>query len=192
MSHTLNQAENALNALGPSPFPLTMGGASAAVEQAVNAMSKRDWLVCGPRFRIAAALRGCPPERLLDPADGAKPYKLAPSTLNPADRALHAVGLAMATNAPVLCILGEASVANGAMTEAMNVAQLSSAPVIFFCIQRNLKDSPVTQQSAASPIALAQAYGISAVQTDNIEIITHTIADARSAAKPFVLQFDLE
>ena len=192
MSQVLNQAEQSLNALSPSPFPLTMGAASTAVEHAVLAMSKRDWLVCGPRFRISAALRGCPPERLLQPNDGAKPYKLAPSTMHPADRALHAVGLAMATKTPVLCILGEASVANGALTEALNVAQLNTAPVLFFCVCRNLEHSPVTRQSAASPIALAQAYGISAVQTDDIEIISHTITKARTEAKPFVLQFDLE
>ena len=192
MSLELNKAEQALNALNPKPFPLSVGAAAAAVEAAVSAISKRDWLVCGPRFRVAASLRGCPPERLVDPSDGAKPYKLAPSTLHTADRALHAVGLAIATKNTVLCILGEASVASGAFTEALNIAQLNTAPVIFLCVHRNLDEAPVTRQSAASPIALAQAYGISAVQTDDIEILSHTISDVRAQAQPFVLQFDLE
>lgn len=192
MSLELKQAEQALNDLSPKPFPLFMGSAAAAVEVAVQSLSKRDWLVCGPRFRAAASLRGCPPERLLDPANGAKPYKLAPSTLHTADRALHAVGLAMASQGTVLCILGEASIANGLFSEALNMARLQEAPVIFLCFNRNLEAAPITVQSAASPIALAQAYGISAVQTGDIEILSQTISDARAQAQPFVLQFDLE
>lgn len=192
MSQRILTAEAELNALEPAPFPLMVGPAAAALETAVLALSSRDWLVCGPRFRVAAALRGCPPKRLCNPSDGAKPYKLAPSTLHTADRALHAVGLALGTQTPTLCILGEASIASGSFTEALNIAALNTVPVIFLCIQRSLDAAPVAQQSIASPLDIAQAYSISAVQTSNTEILSQTISEARAQAHPFVIQFDLE
>ena len=192
MSEEIQNLEADLNSLNPLPFPLSVGKASAALHAAVLAMNNRDWIVCGPRFRIAAALRGCPTERLKDPASGAKPYKLAPSTLHPADRALHAVGLAMGSQSPVLCVLGEASIASGHFTEALNVASLNNAPVIFLCFIRDLNGAPVARQSSASPNALAQAYSISTVQTNDIEILSEAISKARNESHPFVIQFDLE
>lgn len=192
MSEEIQNLEANLNALNPLPFPLSVGKAGTALEVAVLAMNNRDWLVCGPRFRVAVALRGCPPERLQDPSAGAKPYKLAPCTLHPADRALHAVGLAMGSESPVLCILGEASIASGNFTEALNIASLNNAMVIFLCFIRNLDGAPVARQSAASPTGLAQAYSISTVQTNDIEILSEAISKARNESHPCVIQFDLE
>jgi TPP-dependent pyruvate/acetoin dehydrogenase alpha subunit len=192
MIDALLEAEQKLNALGPLPFPLPLGASAPALAAAVMAMSKREWIVTGPRFRLAATLRGCPVERLVDPSTGAKPYKWAPSTLDVADRALHAVGLAISSKAPTLCVLGEASLANGAISEAFNVASLQAVPVLFLFITRTLDGAPVAKQSACTPISLAEAYGISSVQTQDIEILTQELKRARSQSNPFVIQFLLE
>ena len=110
-AHTLVAGEQALAALGPTPFHLPLGPLAPAVAGAFTAMPKGEWVVAGPRTRVGVVLRGCPPRRLTDPAQGARPYKLAPESHAPGSRALHAVGLALGSGKPVLCMLGLASAA---------------------------------------------------------------------------------
>ncbi|MEC8425653.1 MAG: hypothetical protein VX000_17825, partial [Myxococcota bacterium] len=61
----LADAEAALAALGPKPFPLPLGPLAPVVAGAFAGASKSDWVVCGPRERIGATLRGCTVERLV-------------------------------------------------------------------------------------------------------------------------------
>ena len=131
---TLLQAEQALAALEPKPFVVPLGRLAPVVEGAVTAMNRSDWLVTGFRERVGATLRGCPPERLIDLRAGARPYKLAPTSGAPGARALHAVGLAIASNEATLCLLGAASAASGHFYEALNAAALTGAPVIFVVV----------------------------------------------------------
>jgi 2-oxoisovalerate dehydrogenase E1 component alpha subunit len=163
MMATLQEAEARLQELGPIPFPLPLGSLAPIVEGGFRGMMKGDWIVPGPRERVGAVLRGCPPERLVHAHAGARPYKVAPASSAPGTRALHAVGLALASGAPVLCFLGLASAATGSFAEALNVAALTQAPVIFLVAVQPIDDTaPVGRQLAASPKALAAAYGIPA------------------------------
>ncbi|MCB9781066.1 MAG: hypothetical protein H6742_21025 [Alphaproteobacteria bacterium] len=158
---TLARAEAELAALGPLPFPLPLGPLAPAVAGMVTGMQTGDWLVLGPRERIGAVLRGCPVERLVDPARGARPYKLAPTTGRPGARALHAVGLALGSGRPVLCALGSASIASGALHEALNSAVLTGAPVLFVLLVQQLPDdAPVGRQLAGDVGAIAAAHGV--------------------------------
>ena len=157
----LARAEQALLALQPKPFPLPLGRLAPVVAGAFAGVQKGDWVVAGPRERIGAALRGCPVERLVDPAVGARPYKLAPVSGSPGARALHAVGLALACQRPVLCFLGLASVASGAAHEALNTAALTGAPVIFLHVAVPLSaEAPVGPQLAGDVAAIAAAHGV--------------------------------
>jgi 2-oxoisovalerate dehydrogenase E1 component alpha subunit len=178
---TLVEAEARLQDLGPVPFALPLGRLAPIVEGAFAGMKKSDWVVPGPRERIGAALRGCPPERLVHAHAGAKPYKVAPSSSAPGTRALHAVGLALADGAPVLCFLGMASAASGSFAEALNVAALSAAPVIFLVTVQRLDDSaPVGRQLAASPAAIAQAFGIANARVaGDVDSVRAAVAKAR-------------
>ncbi len=177
----LGEAEARLQALGPIPFALPLGRLAPIVEGAFTGMKKSDWIVPGPRERIGAVLRGCPPERLVHAHAGAKPYKVAPASSAPGSRALHAVGLALADNAPVLCILGMASAASGSFAEALNVAALAAAPVIFLVTVERLDDgAPVGRQLAASPATLAEAFGIA---TARIGADSETVRAAVAAAR---------
>ena len=176
----LSDAETRLQALGPVPFALPLGRLAPVVEGAFNGMKKSDWIVPGPRERIGAVLRGCPPERLVHAHAGAKPYKVAPASSAPGARALHAVGLALA-DGPVLCFLGMASAASGSFAEALNVAALSGAPVIFLVTVQQLDDAaPVGRQIAASPATLAEAFGIA---TARIGADSETVRAAVAAAR---------
>lgn len=175
----LAQAEAELTALGPKPFPLPLGRLAPVVAGAVAAMAKGDWIVAGPRERIGAVLRGCPVQRLVDPALGARPYRLAPVSGSPGSRALHAVGLALGCSRPVLCFLGMASVAAGATHEALNTAVLTGAPVIFLHVSQPLPDdAPVGRQLAGDPAAIAEAHGL---QVQRLELADTTDAAVDAA-----------
>ncbi|MFT5684591.1 MAG: TPP-dependent pyruvate/acetoin dehydrogenase alpha subunit [Myxococcota bacterium] len=176
----LAQAEAALAALSPLPFPMPLGRLAGVVEGGFTGVSKRSWVVAGPRERIGAILRGCPVERLVDPSVGARPYKLAPVSGAPGNRALHAVGLALGTGEPVLCFLGLASAASGALHEALNAAVLTGAPVIFLLTVTPIPDdAPINGQLAASPSALAAAHGL---QTARVAAVAEAVREAVSAA----------
>ena len=180
---SLKDADAAFISLNPQPFPLPLGPWAEIVEAAFLGMNKRDWVLPGPRARIGATLRGCPAERLIHPQAGAKPYKIGPSSMDPAARALHAVGLAMGSNQPTLVILGMAAEANGALTEAYNLCSLTGAVVVFVLIRQELKDdAPIGRQSAADPRKLAAAYGLN-TSTVSGSAVKKAVAKARESGK---------
>ena len=179
----LQAADAALSALGPQPFALPLGPLAPAVAGAFSAMSRGDWAFAGPRGRIGAALRGASPARLLDPAAGARPYKLAPISDAPGSRALHAVGAALASKRPTLCLLGPASVASGAFHEALNIGALTGAPAVFvLLLQEITDDAPVSRQLAADPVALASAHGWHTQSANPTEDAVHAAVSAARAA----------
>lgn len=190
MSSALQQAEEALAQLNPLPFPLPLGPLAGVVEGGFEGMSRRDWVVAGPRERVGASLRGCPVERLVDPQAGAKPYKLAPASVAPGNRALHAVGLALGSGGPVLCFLGLASAASGAFHEALNLAALTEAPVIFLVSVVELGEgAPVGVQLACDPAKLAETFGIDARRVPaTADAVREAVAAAREAGKPALIE----
>lgn len=194
MTAVLQQAEEALARLGPHPYPLPLGPRVGVVEGGFAAMSRRDWVVAGPRERIGAVLRGCPVERLVHPQAGAKPYKLAPVSMAPGNRALHAVGLAMGSGGPTLCFLGLASVASGAFHEALNLAALTAAPVIFLVTVPALGEgSPVGVQLACAPAELAATFGLASERVPaTAERVREAVSAARSSGRPTLIEALLE
>ncbi len=178
---TLVEAEARLAELSPKPFPLPLGPMAPVVEGGFSGMNKGDWVVGGMRERVGAVLRGCPTERLVDGRAGAKPYKVAPASEAPGTRALHAVGLAKASNKPVLCFLGMASAASGDFYEALNAAVLTQAPVIFLVTVQSLgDDAPVGAQLATTPAQIAEAFGL---PSSEVKAETKAVAKAVKAAR---------
>lgn len=191
---TVQEADAALLASSPSPFPLPVTGLEAVVVGALEGLSRGDWWVPGLRERAGAVLRGAPVERLVDGFRGARPYKVAPPTAAPALRALHAVGLAR-TGTPALVHLGIGSVSDGAFAEALNLAALTSAPVLFLVAVHPLDgDAPLAPQTAASPADLARAYGIRSVTVDGSKAgaVRDAVAEARASGAPTVILASLE
>jgi TPP-dependent pyruvate/acetoin dehydrogenase alpha subunit len=191
---TLAEAEARLAELSPLPYPLPLGALAPIVEGGFSGMNKGDWIVCGMRERIGAVLRGCPPERLIDGRAGARPYKLAPVSDAPGTRALHAVGLAMASGQPVLCMLGLASAATGDVYEALNTAVLTQAPVIFLVTVIDLgDDAPVGPQLSTTPAQIAAAFGIPTVTVGaHTDAVRDAVAAARKAGETTLIQATLE
>lgn len=172
----IRQADAALAERG-TPFPVPATGLEAVIAGAVTALGRGDWWVPGLRERVGAVLRDVPLERLYDGLRGARPYKVAPPTPSPALRALHAVGLGLSGEGTALVHLGIGSASDGAFHEALNLAALRSADVIFVVAVHALgDDAPVARQLATTPARLAEAFDIP------VEVVDGTDAEAVHAA----------
>lgn len=155
----LRSIEDSHGHTGPLPVPLT--GLEAILAGAIRALPEGSWWVPGLRERLGATLLGVPDDRLNSAFAGAAPYRVAPTSPSPANRALHAVGLAHGSGRHALVHLGVGSTADGAFAEALNLAALVGAKVLFVVAEYPLDDqAPVARQSAAGATALAQAYGL--------------------------------
>ena len=158
-------------------------------------MPKRCWIFPGSRARVGATLRGASVQRLANPLDGAKPYKIAPSSHHPARRALHAVGAAIHTQQPTLCILADAALAQGEWTQALNLAGKTQAPVIFLVLRFPLEnvDSPLSKQLYADLSSLCQSYRLAFLDAPpQEESIKKHIESACQSHTPTLIQIILE
>ena len=188
---TVREADARLGTLAPRPFVLPVGELAPVVAGAVAALGKGDWWVPGLRERTGAVLRGVPVERLTDGFAGARPYKVAAAGGSPALRALVAVGLACADRERgALVHLGIGSLADGAFHEALNLAALLRPTVLFVVAVHPLDGAaPLGRQLAASPLALAEAFGIAAVEVDGTKAadVHKAVKAARKAGGPHLI-----
>ena len=192
---TLEAAEQELALLDVQDITIPLLSWKPIVQAAFSAMPKRCWIFPGSRARIGATLRGVSVQRLANPLDGAKPYKIAPSSRHPARRALHAVGAALHTQQPTLCILADAALAQGALTQALNLAGKTQAPVIFLVVRFPLDnvDSPLSKQLYADLSSLCQSYHIAFSDAPpNEASIKEHIETACQSHTPTLIQTILE
>jgi pyruvate dehydrogenase E1 component alpha subunit len=191
---TLRAADVELSELGPQPFALPTTGLEQVIAGSVRGLSRGDWWLPGLRERVGAVLRDVPVTRLVDGFAGARPYRVAPPTPSPALRALHAVGLALShPDKATLVHLGIGSAADGAFYEALNLAALMGARVIFVVAVHPLEGAPVPKQTAAAPSALAEAAGVRTVRVSGLdaEAVLSAVAAARDAEGPTLIEASL-
>ena len=145
--------------------------------------------------RVGAVLRDAPLDRLVDGTAGAKPYKVAPPSTSPALRALAAVGIALAEPDRFTAVhLGIGSTADGAFHEALNLAALTGANVCFVVAVHPLGDgAPLGPQLAATPTALAKAFGIKTSKADGnkAKSVQSAVKKARKAGGPHLVEATL-
>jgi len=161
-----------------------VAGQEGAHIGAAFALHSDDWLV--PAFRETGALllRGIPIEQLLqfwggDERGSAFPRELRtlPISVPVGTHMLHAVGIGWAMKqrgekVAVLTIFGEGATSEGDFSEAMNIAGVFEAPVVFFCQNNQYAISvPYTKQTASCTVAQkALAYGMPGVQVDGNDV----------------------
>lgn len=188
-------AATALNSHGPGPLPVELRGMEALIVGGYLGVERLDWVVPGLRERVGAVLRGCPVERLANPQAGARPYRQAPISLDPAARMLHACGLAMANpDRAVLCFVGQGSAANGAFHEALNLAALHDLQVIFLAHVWDLgPGAPLARPVAGTLSAKALAFGVGASSVDGglVTEVLSAVADARAHGGPHLVEAHL-
>ena len=188
-------ADQALAAATPQPFPLPIAGLEAVVVGTVSALERGDWWVPGLRERVGAVLRDAPVERLVDGTTGARPYKVAPADTAPALRAAMGVGLALASPDRFTAVhLGIGSAADGAFHEALNLAALRKANLVFVVAVHPLgEDAPIGPQLATSPAKLARAFGLKTREVDgnSVQAVHDAVAAARKKGGPHLVQANL-
>jgi len=170
------------------PFAMPLGPLAPIVAGALAGLSRSDWWVPGHRERIGAVLRGLKAERLADPFAGSRPYRVAPSGTSAGLRALHAVGIAE-EGGRALVHLGEAALADGAFTEALNLAALRQVSVLFLLTRLPLDGAPVGPQFSGDVAALAAAYGIpcESLSDPSAEAVEATVARWRTQGGPLLV-----
>ena len=190
----LEQAEQELISLKPQPFYVPLGNWAPIVAGAFLGFSNRNWIFSSPRARVGGTLRGVSVQRLIKPSEGARPYKLAPSSFHPARRALQAVGSALVTQEPTLCILGDAALAHGEFFQALNLAGQQQCPVIFLLIRFPLDDNaPIALQQIAPLSDVARAHKISYNYAEpTTEAIEAAVQAASNRLSPTLIETTLE
>jgi 2-oxoisovalerate dehydrogenase E1 component alpha subunit len=183
-------------------------GQEASEIGAVSALRPQDWLFPTYRDSIAAVARGIDPVEVLallrgEWHSGYDPYanRVAPQCTPLATNTLHAVGLAHAArlkgeDSVALVMLGDGATSEGDTHEAMNIAAVWRAPVVFF-IQNNgyAISVPLAKQSAGPSLAhRAIGYGIRGVLVDGNDAaavyvaVTDAIRHASEGGGPVVIE----
>ncbi|MBX2796409.1 MAG: hypothetical protein KTR31_02030 [Myxococcales bacterium] len=191
----IREADEALAAAGAGPFHLPIGELLPVVAGTVAAIDPQDWWVPGLRERAGAIVRDVPVQRLVDGFVGAKPYRVCPPATPGPLRALTAVGLAVADRSRTTVVhLGIGSASDGALHEALNLAALLAAPVVFVVAAHPLDGpAPLGPQLATTPAKLAKSFGIKASTVDgsDAKAVQRAVRAARKSGGPALIEAQL-
>jgi pyruvate dehydrogenase E1 component alpha subunit len=160
-------------------------GQEAAQVGAVFALDHSDWMFPSYRETVATFARGVDIVEILALFSGSwhcayDPYahRVAPMTTPIATQALHATGLAMAARLrhdPIVALtfFGDGAASEGDAHEAMNMAGVYGAPVVFVVQNNQYAISvPVHMQTRASAIALrASGCGMPGIRVDGNDVL---------------------
>lgn len=183
-------------------------GQEACQVGAVTAMAERDWLFPTYRDSMAMVSRGINPVEVLtllrgDWHCGYDPYlhRTATQCTPLATNTLHAVGLAHAArlageDTVALVMLGDGATSEGDTHEALNIAAVWQAPVVFLVQNNGYAISvPLAKQTRARHLAdRGIGYGLPGVLIDgNDAAIVHTsvteaIERARGGGGPTLIE----
>jgi hypothetical protein len=175
---TLRDAVATLSAWHASLSDVRAGrGLEPLIAGATLGVSRKTFLLPGPREIGCGLLRGVAPDRLR----AARPWRVLPPGTDPAQRALQAVGIAM-SGEPALVFLGMGSLAYGAAQEALSLAVLHRAPVCFV-VGWYEGEGPFAPPLPVGPATLALALGIDAVEVDGTDAAAVCVAVAGSGPR---------
>jgi pyruvate dehydrogenase E1 component alpha subunit len=189
-------------------FPQNKGQEAATLGSARALRKAIDYIVPYYRENPASFLHGLPMHYVLlhwmgDERGNAIPRNLSMNPLGLAigTQTLHAMGIAWAfklrkEDRVVLCYFGDGATSTGDFHEAMNMAAVLKAPVVFVCLNNGWAISvPLSKQTASQTFAQkALAYGMPTVQADGNDLFamyktTHdAIARARSGGGPSFIE----
>ncbi|ELZ30292.1 branched-chain amino acid dehydrogenase E1 component alpha subunit [Halosimplex carlsbadense 2-9-1] len=187
-----------------SGYPPFVGQEGSQVG-AAHALTDDDWLFPTYRSNAMQLARGRSPADILRFRRGYSEYEpvaeadtetgRGPVTFTQATpiatQLPHAVGAGMAArhrdDDPAVCAcFGDGATSEGDFHEAMNVAGVFSAPVVFFCENNGWAISvPTERQTASETIAgKANAYGFEGVRVDGNDPVAvyEVVAEARASA----------
>jgi pyruvate dehydrogenase E1 component alpha subunit len=165
-------------------------GQEAAQIGSAAALQAEDWFVPSFREQGVYLFRGIPPKTLflffMGTEEGnrlAQHFRSLPNCVPCATQAIHAVGLAMAhkikkESGAVITYFGDGSTSEGDLHEAMNLAAVAQAPVVFLCQNNQYAIStPLSAQTHSSTLAQrALAYDMPGLQVDGNDVLAMYLA----------------
>jgi 2-oxoisovalerate dehydrogenase E1 component alpha subunit len=183
-------------------------GQEACQVGAVTAMAERDWLFPTYRDSMALVSRGINPVEVLtllrgDWHCGYDPYlhRTGPQCTPLATNTLHAVGLAHAAklageDSVAVVLVGDGATSEGDTHEALNIAAVWQAPVVFLVQNNGYAISvPLAKQTHAPTLAhKGVGYGMPGVLIDGNDAamvhvaVTEAIERARSGGGPTLIE----
>ncbi len=160
-------------------------GQEAAQIGSAAALRETDWIFPSYREMAACMHHGYPMKQAILYTKGHLQGGYTPEGLNIfpvqiiiAGQTLHAAGCAIATKLKgeddvSVAYFGDGATSQGDFHEALNIASVNKAPVIFFCQNNHWAISvPLHLQTASQTIAQkAVAYGMKGVQVDGNDIL---------------------
>ncbi|MFC9502547.1 pyruvate dehydrogenase (acetyl-transferring) E1 component subunit alpha [Streptomyces sp. NPDC057002] len=188
-------------------YPSSLGQEACQVGAAL-VLRDDDWLFPTYRDSVALVSRGIDPVGVLtllrgDWHSGYDPvaHRTAPQCTPLATHAPHAVGLAHAerlkgTGTVALALLGDGATSEGDFHEALNLAGVLRAPVVFLVQNNGYAISvPFAAQTAATSLAhRGVGHGVRAEQVDGndaaavLAVLATAVEDARSGGGPWLVE----
>ncbi|WP_239157679.1 thiamine pyrophosphate-dependent dehydrogenase E1 component subunit alpha [Streptomyces sp. SID13726] len=188
-------------------YPSSLGQEACQVGAAL-ALRGTDWLFPTYRDCVALVSRGIDPVETLtllrgDAHCGYDPgrHRTAPQCTPLATHTAHAVGLAhgerlKGTDTVALALVGDGATSEGDFHEAVNLAGVLRAPVVFLVQNNRYAISvPLSAQTAAPSLAYKGiGYGVRAEQVDGndmaavLSVLTTAVRDARSGGGPWLIE----
>ncbi len=188
-------------------YPSSRGQEACQVGAAL-ALGQSDWLFPTYRDTVAMISHGVDPVEALTMLRGdwhcgfdPRRVRTAPHSTPLATHAAHAVGLAMAArldgaNSVALVLCGDGATSEGGFHEAVNLAAVFDAPVVFLVQNNGYAISvPTAKQLRARSIAdKAAGYGVPGVQIDGnnfagvLKVVREAVARARRGDGPTLIE----
>lgn len=185
-------------------------GEEATQAGPLYACRDEDWVFPSYRQGAIGILRGLSPATIFKYRRGfggdhgfwnPRSLRVGPSIVSIATHLSHATGLAYAAkirgdHACSLVWFGDGATSEGDFHEALNIASVWKAPVVFFCVNNRWAIStPVERQTATPTIAeKAVAYGMPAVRVDGFDPFAcwkaahDALESARSGSGPTLVE----
>lgn len=187
--------------------PSSLGQEACQIGAAL-ALRPTDWLFPTYRDGMALISRGIDPVEALtlmrgDAHCGYDPvrHRTAPQCTPLATHAVHATGLAHGerlkdTDTVALALVGDGATSEGDFHEALGLAGVLRAPVVFLVQNNRYAISvPFSAQSAAPGLAYkGVGYGVRAEHVDGndaaavLAVLTHAVEDARAGGGPWLIE----
>ncbi|MDF2268315.1 pyruvate dehydrogenase (acetyl-transferring) E1 component subunit alpha [Streptomyces coacervatus] len=187
--------------------PSSLGQEACQVGAAL-ALRATDWLFPTYRDCVALVSRGIDPVEALtllrgDAHCGYDPvrHRTAPQCTPLATHAAHAAGLAhgerlKGTDTVALALVGDGATSEGDFHEALNLAGVLKAPVVFLVQNNGYAISvPLSEQCAAPSLAYkGVGYGVRSEQVDGndaaavLAVLTTAVEDARAGGGPWLVE----
>lgn len=183
-------------------------GQEAAQIGSAYALREKDWIFPSYREMAACMVHGYPMKQAILYMKGHLEGGYTPEGLNIfpiqiiiAAQTLHAAGCAIATKLKgetdvSVSYFGDGATSQGDFHEALNIASVNKAPVIFFCQNNHWAISvPLHLQTASQSIAQkAVAYGMKGIQVDGNDVLAvykvmqEALVHARNGEGPMLIE----